>query len=445
MLEKTLHLFLEKHVSKNARLLIAFSGGPDSFCLAHLLMRLKSFFSFEIELAHIDHGQRKESRKEAIALKQWAEKNQIPFHLETLNETQESNLEALYREKRYAFFRSLFKRKNYDALLLAHHQNDLEETVLKRLLEGASFENLCSLKEVSTLNEMTLWRPLLPHTKDEILHYVHENQLPVVVDYTNFNSSNLRSKMRMGLLPMLEQSFGKKIRSNLIFYSKYSSLYKDFMDERVDFEPWVKSSALGYYLDLSRKKNHLFEMVYGLKKILKKRGIVLHRQALIQAAECLKNKKLLKKMVLKNWQLYFDRGRLIILSNQHAANQTGEIELHEGVQFWGSWRIEVSKTKEEAFEKVPSWEDLFKKEIILSVQIPEGQYVLREKDLKNDRLSYGKRLQNYLAEKKIPSCLISLVPVVVQNKKVITEFLSGKQNIDSKKAGLNISLSYKKD
>lgn len=445
MLEKTLHLFLEKHIQKKAKLLVAFSGGPDSFCLAHLLLKLREHFSFEVELAHVDHRQRKESEKEALVLEKWAEENQIPFHLQILSEKRGNNLEAVFREQRYAFFQSLFRREKYQALLLAHHQNDLEETVLKRILEGASFENLCPLKEISMLHQMPIWRPLLSHDKEEILSYVKKCHLPVVTDYTNFDGSNLRSKMRVDLLPKLEQSFGKKIRSNLLYYSKYSSLFKEYMDERIDFEPWVKSSAFGHYLDLSRKKLHIFEMVYGLKKVLKNRGILLHREALLQAAECLKNKKMLKKMILKNWQLYFDRGRLIILSNNLVTPFLGELQLKEGIQKWGPWEVKISKAEESAPSKMASWENLFENEIVFDVQLPMGQYFLRENDLKNDRFHYGKRLQNLLTEKKIPSCLFNFLPVVVQNQKVITEFLTGKQNLEFKKADLNISLSYKKD
>ena len=58
----------EKMISQGELALVAFSGGPDSLVLLHVLNRLKEKLDLSLAAAHFDHGLRGgESSREAQA------------------------------------------------------------------------------------------------------------------------------------------------------------------------------------------------------------------------------------------------------------------------------------------------------------------------------------------------------------------------------------------
>ena len=58
----------EKMISQGELALVAFSGGPDSLVLLHVLNRLKEKLGLSLAAAHFDHGLRgEESSREAQA------------------------------------------------------------------------------------------------------------------------------------------------------------------------------------------------------------------------------------------------------------------------------------------------------------------------------------------------------------------------------------------
>ena len=53
-------------LKKGDKVVVAVSGGPDSMCLLDVLYRLKDELDIKIEVAHVNHGIRKESDDEKI-------------------------------------------------------------------------------------------------------------------------------------------------------------------------------------------------------------------------------------------------------------------------------------------------------------------------------------------------------------------------------------------
>jgi tRNA(Ile)-lysidine synthase len=77
---QTVKNFLEDKGCLDKPLLLGFSGGPDSLALFHLLLNVSKFFSFQLHVAHVDHGWREESSLEASALEKYVTGFGIPFH-----------------------------------------------------------------------------------------------------------------------------------------------------------------------------------------------------------------------------------------------------------------------------------------------------------------------------------------------------------------------------
>ena len=128
--------------------------------------------------------------------------------------------------KRYQFFGQILEKIEGQAVLTAHHMDDLVETVLKRVLEGASLTSLSGLLPNSERFGMPIWRPLLDIRKKELDSYGFHDPM-------NFNPKYLRARMRQTIIPGLEQDFGKKIGAPLSRIAKRSRELSDYLDRKI--------------------------------------------------------------------------------------------------------------------------------------------------------------------------------------------------------------------
>ena len=232
--------FLKRYLKNDRPLLVAVSGGPDSMALLNLLIAAKQFFSLDLHVAHLDHGLRDESFLEAQTLKA---KIELPFYTTRLEQLPAGNLEDRCREKRYEFFKQILDKIEGQAVVTAHHMDDLAETVLKRVLEGAALTKLGGLLPVSKRFGMPIWRPLLDIRKDELSSHGFQDPM-------NFDPKYLRARMRQSIIPGLERDFGKKIQRSLFRIAKRSAglnayldrkiqpLIDAFVDGKIDFTPF---------------------------------------------------------------------------------------------------------------------------------------------------------------------------------------------------------------
>ncbi len=233
MLSFFLSQFLQKYFSYKKPLLLAYSGGGDSQALLQALLQCKKKKDFCLHLAHVDHGWRESSAKEALLLQKKAEEKGLIFHFARKPFREDKNLEASSRDFRYQFFSSLQKKQEYEAVLLAHHADDLAETVLKRVLEGARLFHLEGMKPISFFLNMKLFRPFLGFTKKDLENFLLVEKSSFLVDETNEDPHFLRTRLRKKIFPFLEKEFGKNPRNPLCFLSKQSSEMKQHLQEKV--------------------------------------------------------------------------------------------------------------------------------------------------------------------------------------------------------------------
>ena len=144
--------------------LLAFSAGGDSTALFFLLLHNK--VNFDIAIVH--YGLRDQADEEleyALAL---AKEHTLKCHVLKVEEITQ-NFEYEARKIRYDFFETLIKEHQYTHLLTAHHLQDRLEWMLMQLCKGAGAAELLGMKEKETRQNYTLVRPLLEHTKEEII------------------------------------------------------------------------------------------------------------------------------------------------------------------------------------------------------------------------------------------------------------------------------------
>lgn len=222
--------FLLAHWDGKSPLLLGYSGGPDSKALLYALLEAGCR---ALHVAHVDHGWRKESAQEAEELRAEIEGLGLPFHTTRLSAQPERNMEALAREERLRYFRSLFEEVPYQALLLGHQADDLAETALKRLFEGAHLPFLGGMDAVTQIGTLPLWRPLLKVRRQEILDFLDKRDLRPLLDPTNEDPLYLRARMRRETLPLLNRSFGKRVENNLILLSERAYELKAYLDQKI--------------------------------------------------------------------------------------------------------------------------------------------------------------------------------------------------------------------
>lgn len=308
--------FLKNRLQKELPLLLAFSGGPDSLALLHLLLEFHKNNPLKIAIAHVNHGWREESNAEAQEIAAMAAKLDLPFYQKTLNPAEMcGNLEAACREERLQFFASLCREHSFQAVLLAHHADDLAETVLKRTLEGTALPYLSSLRPEAEIYGMKLWRPLLTISKSQILEWLVERQLQGFMDKTNTDPKYLRAKMRVQMLPYLSEMFGKKVSSGLCQIAEEAGELRDYMDKQVG--PYLAKMRIGdqneYILDLSADcPTDLFELKYLIRQFCKKAAFPLSRDSLYKAADFVLKGSIHKSFLTKKAKLHIDRRNLMV-------------------------------------------------------------------------------------------------------------------------------------
>jgi tRNA(Ile)-lysidine synthetase-like protein len=198
----------ELGVAPDAKIVVGVSGGPDSIALAHLLSALKH----QLIIAHIDHGLRATSAKDAELVKAFAaerglEFDTIRFDTRRVAEHQQLGIEEVARNLRYEFFGDVAERHGAQHIATAHTANDQAETVIMHAVRGAGVRGLAGIPAKRKLGEFAVIRPLLSIERHEIERYIEENHLQVIRDETNADLNFQRNRIRHNVLPALEAAY----------------------------------------------------------------------------------------------------------------------------------------------------------------------------------------------------------------------------------------------
>jgi len=188
------------------RYILAVSGGVDSMVLLDLLSQRKDV---ELIVAHFDHGIREESAEDAAFVSSVANKYGLRYEGGE-GKLGEGASEETARTARYEFLLGLKAKHRADAVVTAHHQDDLIETAIINILRGTGHRGLSA---ISSNNEIL--RPMLGISKKAILNYAAKNKIQWHEDKTNSDTKYLRNYIRQNLLPGMGGSARTEVLENI--------------------------------------------------------------------------------------------------------------------------------------------------------------------------------------------------------------------------------------
>ena len=193
---------------------MALSGGPDSVALVHVLGELASAGELAIAaLAHFNHQLRgAEADEDEVFCRRMAGALGLPFEagradVRALAAEHGRSTEDAARVARYAFFEEVADRIGADVIAVGHTRDDQAETFLLRLLRGSGLRGLAGILPRSG----RVVRPLLDVSRAELRQYAEEHGLPFRTDASNDDVSIPRNRVRHELLPYLAREFSPGI------------------------------------------------------------------------------------------------------------------------------------------------------------------------------------------------------------------------------------------
>lgn len=186
--------------------LCAVSGGRDSMVLLHVLLRLGTHQGFAVVAAHYNHLLRESAERDEVLVRQWCAARGIPFvsdsgDVRAYAEKSGRSIEDAARTLRYQFLENAAGEYGADFIATAHHRQDNAETLLFHLLRGSGLTGLGGITPVRG----SIIRPLLEVDRAAIDGYIEENAIPYAEDETNADTAYTRNRLRLELLPLLEE------------------------------------------------------------------------------------------------------------------------------------------------------------------------------------------------------------------------------------------------
>ncbi|MEX1377381.1 MAG: tRNA lysidine(34) synthetase TilS [Eubacteriales bacterium] len=228
------HSFIKGNqlIAKNETVVVGLSGGVDSMVLCDILMLYKREVNFKIFAAHMDHRLRDESGEDAFFVAAYCSKNNIPLYTASADVQIEASeakvsIETAARYMRHGFFTTIINEHKNAKLALAHHMNDMAETILMRLIRGSSIDGLSPMPE----KDGHIIRPLMCLTREEVMQYAKEQGIKWCEDKSNSDTKYTRNYIRHELIPEIEKNINPSVVHTLCSQAKSFKEDSGFMGE----------------------------------------------------------------------------------------------------------------------------------------------------------------------------------------------------------------------
>lgn len=236
-------------LEKDDRLIVGVSGGIDSMVLLYILNTLRQKYNLSIIVAHLNHGLRpEEAYQEASLVRKETEKFGFPFEYDEADvkgfqKSKGLSIQDAARRIRFQFFERLLVKYNANRIVLGHNADDQVETIILRILRGAGLKGL---RGMLPIRDGKIIRPLIEVWRKDIETFAKENNIPFLLDSSNLKRDYLRNRIRLDLIPLIENEYQPKFKEILLKTAEILRQESEYID----------GEAEKIYKDIVKKENN---------------------------------------------------------------------------------------------------------------------------------------------------------------------------------------------
>ncbi len=223
-------------IPEDGHVIVGVSGGADSVVLLYVLCELAPSLSFKLSAVHVNHCLRGEAAAADEAfVKDLCENLQIPLKLYAADVRQLSkdsgrSLEEAGRDFRYQCFDAALTEAVADRIAVAHHRDDVCETVLMNLCRGSGIRGLAGIPAVNG----RVIRPLIEVSRSEIEAFAAARQLAYCRDVTNEDRTYTRNRFRLDILPYLTEHINEEASRHIADAAQDAAQISDYLGAEAD-------------------------------------------------------------------------------------------------------------------------------------------------------------------------------------------------------------------
>jgi len=391
-------------IEKGDSILIALSGGPDSVMLLYVVKTLQKKFDLKLAAYHLNHMLRgKEAERDEEFSRKLANEWNIPFYSERIDikkfkKEKGGSLEEIAREIRYKRYQYWREKLKFHKVALGHTKTDSIETFIYNLIRGSGLKGLSGIPPVRDF----YIRPLIYLERDEIQEFLKTKNIPFIIDSTNLEPEFTRNKIRLQVLPLLEEirkgATQKIFESSLILREaeefiqwEVKKLLKEAHKEVFEGD-WLLDTSLirNYHLFIKKSLFHYlfgfgFDEVNSVLNILKKGG----------------------RIRLRDFQISSSFGELYISERERRFPVT--VIQKPGVFKFEEFNLQVILEENRNHDH----------KTVYRINISPDYLPLVVRSRKEGDRVHGKKLKEYFIRKKIPEWRRELIPVFEHEGEII--------------------------
>ena len=233
---KVNHFFEKWNMAgEGTSVLLGISGGADSICLARYFLAKRETLSLNLYAVHVNHMLRgDEAKRDEEFVRKFCRDWNIPLHVEYRNIKEESRVKKCSEEEagrlaRYECFEKYATEYGCDKIAVAHHENDVAETILFRMLRGTGAQGMAGILPVNG----KIIRPFLCLNRQEILDCLKEMEQAYVNDSTNTSEDYSRNYIRHRILPEMD-NINKKATEHISELGMQMQELLDYVAPKID-------------------------------------------------------------------------------------------------------------------------------------------------------------------------------------------------------------------
>jgi tRNA(Ile)-lysidine synthetase-like protein len=258
-------------------------------------------------VAHVNHGIRKDATEDAKLVEAVSMSHNLVYESAQLSLKEGVN-EEIARSQRYDFLRHVRNKYNADAILTAHHRDDLLETAIINMLRGTGWRGLCSLRSTNDI-----LRPFLTVPKQRLVEHAASQGLRWRYDSTNDDLSYLRNYVRHSILAQVPAEIAEKLYAYIVRQNQLATEIDITTDQWIHDNALInqESATLPRYLLIMTPQHVAHEL---LQQVLRRvRGKSMQRPLAERALLFAKVAKAHKVFLIDSrWQLRALHGQVIV-------------------------------------------------------------------------------------------------------------------------------------